>query len=521
MNSHVHDHDNNVEIKLGAPAFLPPLPKELLPPPPPPPSPPHDNRPGEHEREERGSGSGSGEHKDKNNKENKDKEKHEHHWHDWWGHGGKSSEEEEDHHKGDHKHDKHPPGPPPHKPGPPPPAHGFMQPPPPPPPDMSFQGYIGYGADGDMCMYRSMAQGKVSDECINAVHDLYVLRHQYWTEYNNEQQPPPHHHFGIFLFAFVFGVCLFAAIRRLKMRKRHQQIRSLLTSLHTNPELRAHVEKETGVAVPAPLPDNASPCGSMVNYTDTNTANSCYLSDFCRTFVKGLLLTIFLLAGALLINFISLIVTMHIVDWMGRDAPEDPETGEPRTVSPGFTLFILFSVITIQLLGIAAMVKACQRRRQLMRQEQRRSSLLTPLNTSAEDMENNNTGAEGGAGYAYSPASTPPLSPSPRDRMRQWWSKAVNAVHGWRQQQQQQQRVHEGYAVLPDDTTHGQEMVSMHGYPGASSATSRNIVTTTQPTHSSSHSCVAPPVVLAAQQINGETVLVPITARPVNAVSLV
>jgi len=114
--------------------------------------------------------------------------------------------------------------------------------------DTSFAGNLGFGADGDMCLYRNM--DRLSASCSSAVADLYMLRESYWQEYQ-DQQHGPHPPLGCGLLAIGLLAVVFLA-RRYFGYKRQQQVRSLLTALHTHPDLKARVESETGVSVPMP-----------------------------------------------------------------------------------------------------------------------------------------------------------------------------------------------------------------------------------------------------------------------------
>lgn len=51
---------------------------------------------------------------------------------------------------------------------------------PPVPEDRLFSGALGFGAEGDMCLYQNLDQ--LSDPCVSAVSDLYALRANYWAE---------------------------------------------------------------------------------------------------------------------------------------------------------------------------------------------------------------------------------------------------------------------------------------------------------------------------------------------------
>jgi hypothetical protein len=132
---------------------------------------------------------------------------HDHHGHDHRGH---------DHHDHDH-HDHH--------------HHHQIE------EDVWFSGSLGFGQDGDMCLYENFP--KVSNQCQFAVRDLHALRSTYWQQEVNSREGPPMGHpcflFVLFSAAFLFILVFF----NLKTRKMRKLNRAVMDAIESNPQLRA------------------------------------------------------------------------------------------------------------------------------------------------------------------------------------------------------------------------------------------------------------------------------------------
>jgi len=201
-----------------------------------------------------------------------------------------------------------------------------------------------------MCLYRGMAQGRVSDPCIGAVSDLYQLRADYWHETEESQD---HHHGGALL--LLVGAMLIAwMVSRCCYAQREKKVRSFLTALHTHPNLRASVEAEIGQEVP--IPQSHAACCAGTDQEKCCTQN-CFLK-----FVKVTSFFICVLVGSFWVAFTSLEITMHIVNDMDEHAGVDPETGDKHFTSPVAALAILLLVCTAEIAVVALLargVRAC------------------------------------------------------------------------------------------------------------------------------------------------------------------
>lgn len=351
-------------------------------------------------------------------------------------------------------------------------------PPPPPPPvpeDHSFDGSLGFGADGDMCLYKGMADGRVSDPCIDAVADLYELRAEYWQE---SQQPQGHHHGGFFLL-LVLAVLVGCLARRFLRCRHDRKVRSLLTALHTHPALKAAVEAETGVTVPEPVPHL---CGAR-----QQGGGRCSQSAVMR-FAKVTAMFIGLLVLSFWLSFAALEITMHVVHGMDEHAPTDP-TGEPQYTSPVAAMAILLLVITAEITAVALVfrgLKACCCPAAAPAADGSTSAPSPSLFGQVADYAQRLAGF-GGSSSQYGPDGYYSRLPSGEEAVYEAPSPAPAARSRF---------------SAPAAVTVGTEMVSMSRVASAPPM---------QQAHAAPHQ----------QQQRYAAVLVPVTAMPVNSVSMV
>jgi hypothetical protein len=103
--------------------------------------------------------------------------------------------------------------------------------------DVWFSGSLGFGQDGDMCLYENLP--KVSNQCQFAVRDLHALRSTYWQQEVNSREGPPMGH-PCFLFVLVSAALLFFLVfYNLKTRKMRKLNRAVMDAIESNPQLRA------------------------------------------------------------------------------------------------------------------------------------------------------------------------------------------------------------------------------------------------------------------------------------------
>jgi len=88
---------------------------------------------------------------------------------------------------------------------------------------------------------------KLSENCQEAIEDVYALRDQYWSE---EQHA--HHPHGLFLILIGFIIAI-GIIKRHRLRAaRRERDLALYNALQANPELKAQVEAASGIVIEAP-----------------------------------------------------------------------------------------------------------------------------------------------------------------------------------------------------------------------------------------------------------------------------
>ena len=423
---------------------------------------------------------GSSEEGDEGSTEAERKHRSDDHW-GFWPAGSKSSstsssssesaEERIDHHghHPPHSHDHHPE----HPRGPPPPE------------DRSFQGSLGFGSEGDLCLYRGMAEGQVSEPCIGAVADLYQLRSQYWEE--SQQSSGPHCH-GFVLVLVAAVLLLGCLVRKWYARHRAQKVRSLLTALHTNPSLKATVEAETGV--PVPMPRTPGSCCSAGD----DTQSPCSSPSGVKRFLKVTAFFVCLLAVSFLVSFTALEATMHIVHGMDMHAEEDAEGGEAQYTSPVVALSILLLVCTAEVAVLALIVrglKAC---------------------CAAKSNESEASAASGYPGVSTATAPTPATWVT---RYAQRVADRFGRGGGG---------AHDGYARLPGGDEYAGDNETLLGRQGSTAPL--QLQQGTEMVSVASRAPTAPPLQQARavpQQLQQQytTVLVPVTAMPVNSISMV
>lgn len=103
--------------------------------------------------------------------------------------------------------------------------------------DVWFSGSLGFGQDGDTCLYENFA--KVSNQCQYAVQDLHELRSTYWQQEVNSREGPPMGHPCFFFFIVSAAFIVFLVFYNLKTRKMRKLNRAVMDAIESNPHLRA------------------------------------------------------------------------------------------------------------------------------------------------------------------------------------------------------------------------------------------------------------------------------------------
>jgi len=192
--------------------------------------------------------------------------------------------------------------------------------------DSYFAGSLGFGASGDYCLYENVQD--LSPPCAQAIGNVYALREQYWTSYNEAQEAGHHHHpvFGLFIIGFFLVILL----KKIMHAPRRRQVHKFLTALNEQPELKAQLESQLNMDIPKPRTRTC--CGGE--------RRSCLRRLF---FALGYI--VFAFVASVFIAVTSLEMTAGIVDGMESGAPEDAPPA-----SPFFVLSILMLIVVGQLI---------------------------------------------------------------------------------------------------------------------------------------------------------------------------
>lgn len=225
--------------------------------------------------------------------------------------------------------------------GPPPPPRGDVSRPPPPPPprepDMYFAGAIGFGADGDQCMYYNA--NLLTPNCQGAIQNFYDMRDKYWREEEVINDGP--YKGGLHLL-LLGGLFIILMIRRMRTTKRQKDVKSFLSAVHSDASLKASVETSTGMKVPEE--QEVQPC-------------CCTGTSTCGRVIKALVLATVVVAFSIIISISSLEITAAIVGSM--DADHAVDYNAPPT-SPLSALAILLTVCSVEVGMFFLLVRGCR-----------------------------------------------------------------------------------------------------------------------------------------------------------------
>jgi len=217
-------------------------------------------------------------------------------------------------------------------------------------------GVLGYGAEGDLCMYNNY--NYLSQPCINSIQQLSDTRAEYWEDYNETTVNSDCHFAGGFAVLLLGFITIFAMIRWCCVRKRIKHERDLLTSINANPMLKASVEAETGIEVPKPRESCLCNPHNQINNMKTIMNGEGTWFGFMMRIIKVIIFIAFIFITSIFITISSLEITATIVDHLDENAPVvDEETGEVSLTSPMFALFILTSICVLELTILAIIVR--------------------------------------------------------------------------------------------------------------------------------------------------------------------
>jgi hypothetical protein len=193
--------------------------------------------------------------------------------------------------------------------------------------DHSFPGALGFGAQGDLCMYDN-AQN-LSPSCLNAVGQLHALRADYWDNYSSSSYH--HHHAPLLHLVFLFFAALgfVGLVKRIVHRKKIRAVHALVNGLNQDPELKNAVEARLNLKVP-----ELCRKGQCPGQNHSCCARICYFVGF---FFVSLILSF-------VITVSSLEMTSAIVTHMDENNQD--------STTPGTAMVILFLLCSVQVIAV-------------------------------------------------------------------------------------------------------------------------------------------------------------------------
>lgn len=119
--------------------------------------------------------------------------------------------------------------------------HHWGPPPPPAQEDTLFEGSLGYGLMGDMCIYQNFEN--LVPSCQSSVADLHMLRSQYWEEESQWNGRMGHrgrpHQMSFFWVLITMGFFFGIGISLRRRRLANKDTRAILKAIQANPALAA------------------------------------------------------------------------------------------------------------------------------------------------------------------------------------------------------------------------------------------------------------------------------------------
>lgn len=233
----------------------------------------------------------------------------------------------------------------------PPGGHGRGPPPPPPPgavghEDSYFMGALGFGADGDQCLYDNYKI--LSPSCQDSIEDFYMLRESYFDQNQNIENSARHGHGG-FAWLLLALFLVVGCMRRRVWNKKTKNVREFFDKIEANPSLKQNIERETQMTLPE-LPEAKGVCSCDMQNQSATTV----LFKICK-YITMFILVVFI---SFFISVTSLEITSAII---GNFDAQAASSDAPPT-SPLFALFVLIFVCSVEL-GVFFLcvrgIKAC------------------------------------------------------------------------------------------------------------------------------------------------------------------
>jgi len=118
--------------------------------------------------------------------------------------------------------------------------------------DASYNGELLWGPMGDKCMYENFDD--LSERCQDSILNVYAIREQYM----DEEEGKPNRAFLIFV--FIVCIMLVYAKRQRRLAKYEKEL-AMYNAMEANPELKAQIEKASGVVMEKPQRCKFYGCG--------------------------------------------------------------------------------------------------------------------------------------------------------------------------------------------------------------------------------------------------------------------
>jgi len=118
--------------------------------------------------------------------------------------------------------------------------------------DASYNGELLWGPMGDRCMYENFDD--LSEQCQDSILNVYSIREQYM----DEEEGKPNRAFWIFV--FIVCIMLVYAKRQRRLAKYEKEL-AMYNAMEANPELKAQIEKASGVVMEKPQRCKFYGCG--------------------------------------------------------------------------------------------------------------------------------------------------------------------------------------------------------------------------------------------------------------------
>lgn len=219
--------------------------------------------------------------------------------------------------------------------------------------DDIYSGSLGFGDEGDTCMYSYYPQ--LSQPCKGAISDLYDFREDYYASTQPSILHPYHRHHGGFVIAMI--VCaLVIGIVGYKRGQKTKQIRKILDVIDANPNLKSQVEELAGCEIP----EHNSGWKSAGSFARSTLRNSFKL-------IALVFVSTFVVVTSLIITCLILAAMSEPPEGCDDYSPAEQTGEDPNDIcsrhGPGIfvALLLLFTVASTEVYILYFLSTACGR----------------------------------------------------------------------------------------------------------------------------------------------------------------